>query len=495
MKRVVLLMFIMMLPYMLHANWRADIKKASLEYANSKKNELIAQNNKKAIIALYKKLYPNLKNKSEKEALRALGDLGMNASKLNDIASNLASGDPKKMKNATQSLGVEVGQRLSKVLKDPYLRGKMQGLLNNVDEFNKISTALGAASGGDSKALYEYAATTFINAAGGGGVMSFYTTAYGAMKFAKDAYMDSTVEELYQKYKNGKLDKDSFDLQTTLGGYATVIRDRIIKERQKKLEELGNSDISPELRKHLTQVSQADIQKEMFASFEGRKNKEEKEEQNHEQIKAYEAQAKTLLSRFNDIASKKYGRNWSDADVFGGFNLNKYLHMVDKLTNKNRYLDPANKFDLEKMASLIATQVVHGKNSKEYKEAFKAFQKYIKVVKGVDVAIDDFIPFSGSIKGSWSGTSTGQYRFKAKGGFSFTISSNGVISGKYWGDDSGTLRGKVNASGNMNFKSGGGTAGSAKWSGSIRRDKSGNLVGSGSFRSKGWSGSWQGSGR
>jgi len=492
------LLFIVLLSLCtLEASWQDTIKKASLEYAQSKKNEIIADSNKKAIITLYKKLYPQLKNKSEKEALRKLATLGINVNKINSIASDLASGDDTKVRSATETLGVEFGQRLSKNLNDPYLRGKMQGLLGNVNEIKNISKILGEASAGDNKALYEYAATAFINAAGGGGVMSFYTTAHGVMKFAKDSYMDSTLEELYQKYKKGNLDKDDFDLQSDLGGYHTVIRDKIIEERKRKLEALGNVEISDELRRHLTQVSEADIKKEIFAGFEGRDSKEKNTIKEQQRLNELNRNTQAILEKLYDEGYTKYGKDWMDKKKY---NLSQYVDIIVKRTKENPYLDPNNPTDLKRMSSLLATRMLYGEKSPEYAQALKNYSELMEIrKKGLTIAEDDpkeaIALFHGSIKGSWSGVSTGEYKFKAKGGFKFTISSSGSIYGRYWGDDSGTLSGQINASGNMNIKSGGGSAGSAKWSGSISRDPIGNLVGSGSFASKGWRGSWRGSGK
>ncbi|MBN2825802.1 MAG: hypothetical protein JXQ76_10785 [Campylobacterales bacterium] len=492
MKKIIYIMVAM--TAFLFASWQEDLKKASLEYAQNKKNELVAQGNKKAIFALYKKIYPNLNTKNEKEALKTLATVGVNVTKINDIASKLASGDETKVREATETLGVEFGKQLNSVVKDPYLKGKMDKLLGSVDEIKNISKILGEASAGDSKALYEYAATAFINAAGGGGVMSFYTTAHGVMKYAKDSYMESTVEELYQKYKEGKLSQEDFDLQTDLGGYHTVIRDKMIEERKKKLESLGNVEVSDELLKHLTNVSEEDIKKEMFASFQGRKKKETDELSMQDKIKANEAQGKEILDELIDAASKKY--NQSDKDeLLNRVDFGAYINAIERFTRNNPHLDVKNSVDVKKMAQLISAKFVFGANSKEYQEAFKSFKEYLKATRNIDIEEEESVAFVGTIKGSWNAASTGGNKFKAKGSFELSISASGAVSGKYWGDDSGSLSGTINASGNMNIKSGGGSAGGARWSGSIVRDNHGNLAGSGTFASKGWSGSWRGSGR
>lgn len=487
------MLFLIIISIFVHADWKEDMKKASLDYAENKKNELIEEGNKKAIFALYKKIYPSLNTANEKEALRTLAEVGVNINQINDIAVNLASGDEKKVQKATEDLGVAFGIQLKNAIQDPYLKRKMESLLGSVDEIRNISTVLGKASGGDATELYEYAATAFINAAGGGGVMSFYTTAHGVMKYAKDSYMDSTVEELYQKYKDGRLSREDFDLQTDLSAYHTVIRDKMIEERKKNLESLGNVDVSDELLKHLTDVSEEDIKNEMFTSFEGRKKKEEEALSMRDKISDYKAQGKEIIEELINAASKKY--NQSDRDsLLNRIDFGAYINTIERFTQKNSHLNVKNSIDLKQMSKLVSAKFVFGEKSKEYQEALKEFNKYLKATRNFDSEVDKRIPFVGTIKGSWSGISINKYRFTAKGYFEFTIRANGMISGRYWGDDSGTLSGSIGSSGNMNIKSGGGNAGNAKWSGSLKQVGNGNLVGSGTFVSKGWKGSWKGNG-
>jgi len=113
---------------------------------------------------------------------------------------------------------------------------------------------------------------------------------------------------------------------------------------------------------------------------------------------------------------------------------------------------------------------------------------------------DDAKPksLSGMIKGSWSGK--GKIKglkglISSSGGFRMTISKSGKISGHYWGDDKGRLGGHVSPSGKLKMKSGGGMAGSGRWSGHVTIDSNSVLHGSGHWSVDNFSGSWRGSGK
>ena len=101
--------------------------------------------------------------------------------------------------------------------------------------------------------------------------------------------------------------------------------------------------------------------------------------------------------------------------------------------------------------------------------------------------------FMGTLSGTWSGKGTGDWKgWTSHGTFTMNISENGKISGTYEGSDKGQLSGFISSSGELNMKSGGGSAGSGKWGGTIKIDSQGKLQGSGNWSVDGFKGTWLG---
>ncbi|MBT3201535.1 MAG: hypothetical protein HN350_16660 [Phycisphaerales bacterium] len=371
------LLFTMSLSTGLSADtWEDKIKKTALEYADKKKNELIQKASKKAILELYKKIYPRLKNKSEKDALKVLGGLGMRAREFNSIASDLASGDPKKVQDASDKLAVEVGKQVLHLAKmkrlNPALRSKMSTALGSVKD---VSTHLGSLAGGDATPLCEYAGDLLIKAAGGANVVGFYRAAYGAMKFTKDAFVDSEIEGFYQQYKSGKFDPIQFDLAG--GHYA--IRDKIIAEKKKKASELKGMDIPPKLRAHLTRVDEEKFKQRLLAGFKARAAKERKAKADKIAAAKAATQAEQILNVLKFTARGQGRDHWTEGDSMVPI---KFIERVLREAQKDPFFDPEKNIDLRIVARLLANEFVHGVNSPEYKKALIEFNKFRNIKKG-----------------------------------------------------------------------------------------------------------------
>jgi hypothetical protein len=102
--------------------------------------------------------------------------------------------------------------------------------------------------------------------------------------------------------------------------------------------------------------------------------------------------------------------------------------------------------------------------------------------------------FPGSISGSWSGYCVHHgYSYPESGEFSVTIDANGIVSGTFWGSDSGPISGSVTCAGD--FSAMAGYSGECSWRGNLTR-ANGSLSASGSYFcflgeescSGGWSG-------
>jgi hypothetical protein len=468
-------------------DWKDEVKDAALNYADQKKNELVQEASKRAILEIYKKVYPSLSTKSEKEAFRQLGELGINASRLNGLASDLASGDPAKVQSASESLAVDLGTKLSSFIKtDPYMRDQMKSLLGNADKITEVSRHLGSLAGGDPQPIYEYAGDLVIQAAGGAGIVGFYRTAHGAMKFAKDAYVDSEIEDLYQRYKAGRLDPIHLDL----GGTHFAIRDKIMAEREQKLADIGRVDITPELRDYLTAVNEEEFKSRMLAGFEARKKNEERAKAEEAAAAIAKDQAEAMLAELDFIAAGRDGADWWEKRSVV---LDKFLEFVRRKTAEEPGFDAGKTRDLEIMSRLFSTQLIYGKDSPEYKTALEKFGEIRDARLGIE-PVQDLIP-TGTLSGTWSGIYGKKYQVKVGGTFRISIAPDGGISGSFGGDDSGSLSGKVSSAGAVNVSSGGGQAGSGQWTGTISRTSRGVLTGNGSWKSGVSTGRWEGTGQ
>ncbi|MEC5128362.1 hypothetical protein VSU19_16485 [Verrucomicrobiales bacterium BCK34] len=464
-------------------DWADKIKKTSLEYAEKKKNELVQESSKKAILEIYKKMYPKLKNKSDREAFRQLGELGMNASRLNSLASDLASGDPKKVQGASEELAVDLGKKLTTMLKTgPETRRQMEALLGNAGTVKDVSSHLGSLAGGDPQPLMEYAGDLVIQAAGGAGVVGFYRNAYGVMKFAKDAFVDSQIEDFYQQYKKGNFDP----MQMDLAGSHFAIRDKIIAEKASKNADLGRVDVNPALREHLTRVDEEEFKRRLLAGFEARAKKEVQAAEDKVTAEEAQKQAEEILEILESTARGEGRSDWTAEN--SGVPM-KFLELVRRKAAEDPFFDPDNTNDLKLMGRLFANQLVHGPNSPEFKKALEDFTR-IREIRGGVTPRPTGIP-SGTLTGSWSG----KYSTISVGGsFRLRIDSDGKISGSYSGDDSGSLSGRVSSSGQLNVSSGGGKAGKGSWQGTITKGKQGGISGQGSWSSGSSRGSWRGKG-
>lgn len=464
-------------------DWTDKIRKTSLEYAEKKKDELVQESSKKAILEIYKKMYPSLKNKSERDAFRQLGELGMNASRLNGLASDLASGDPKRMQGASEELAVDLGGKLTDLLAaGPETRRHMKALIGKAGMIKDVSGHLGSLAGGDSRPMMEYAGDLVIQAAGGASVVGFYRAAHGVMKFTKDAFVDSQIEGFYQQYKKG----DFHPVQLDLAGNHFAIRDKIKAEREKKNADLGRGEISPELRAHLTQVDEEEFKQRMIAGFEARVKKEKQAEVDKVAAAEAQDQAKEMLEILESTARNQGKGDWSHEN--SGVPM-KFIELVRRKAAEDPYFDANNTKDLKMMGRLFANQLVHGPNSPEFQKALKDFTK-IREIRGAPAPEPVGIP-SGTLTGTWSGKYSD---YKVGGSFRIVIDFEGRISGSYSGDDSGTLSGRVSSSGDLNVSSGGGKAGKGGWRGTISRGGQGGISGSGSWSSSGSKGSWRGTG-
>ena len=275
-----------------------------------------------------------------------------------------------------------------------------------------------------------------------------------------------------------------------LGGTHFSIRDKIIAERAQKEADLGRADVTPELRAHLTAVNEGDFKRRMLAGFEARKEKEESAVVEEKAAASAKEQADAMLEELNFIAQKKYGDDWWQQRPVV---LDKFLEFVRQKTREEPGFEEGNTNDLKIMTRLFSKQLIHGRNSPEYEQALEDFTKLRDLRMGLEPT-ENAIP-SGSLSGGWTGVFGTKHQVKVQGTFRLSINSEGLISGSYGGNDSGTLSGKVSSSGAVNVSSGGGAAGKGRWTGTILTNPQGGITGSGTWQQGTSRGSWEGSGR
>lgn len=357
------------------ADWREDAKNAVIKYADDKKNEVVKDQAKAAVFALYKKLYAA---KGVSRAFsRKLAEVAISAPDLNKLAEETAeaygSGDPDKIREASEKVAVKFGEQLSKLASTPELRGQLGSIIGSADKVKEISTMLGnVAAGTDSsrRAAAEYVGQALINLTPGAGVVGFYQAAYGAMKYANNEYVDSKIEDLYQAYKKGDAAARELlldQLRAGTGGYGYVIENRRKELENEKTAAIGDAAgaASERVREHLTKTSSDDVIGNILASFDGRIEKERKDAVQKAEREKAQKEAEAIFAELDQVSSQRHGADWYDKRPV---NLDKFADIVREQIKADGVLDPNDPAHVKKMSELLSTAMAYGRNSKEYAE-------------------------------------------------------------------------------------------------------------------------------
>ena len=485
--------------------WQEDAKKAALDYADEQAKEVIKSQSQAAIVALYKKLY---KSGANKTLVRQLGTVALSANEINKFAENAAdamtSGDPERVKAASEEVAVALGKTLANGIKDPALRKQMAGILGNIDKVNEAADVLGKAAGGDPQAAYEYLGRALIAATPAAAAFTAIETAAGVMRYVKGKFVDGEIEQLYQKYAKGdKYTREAIREQLeTLAPYSSVIRDRKIELAKQRVDDisLATAEPSDAVRERLTATSDAEVVDDILQTFAVRTKKEQSAAVVEKARADAQAEAELMVEALDTAAYGKYGRDWWTKH---SYNLGRFTQLIRDRLNKDGVLDPHDKTHIRAMANLLSTGLVHGTNSKEYREQLAKFEEYRNVVAGFEgkavppqTATEELAgqyrgrisgqasgsltlvvagsSVSGSISGTFEGDGfTARFSGSLNSDGSFSVPTTGVLQGKLFKETkpypfNGTVSGRVD-----------GQSGSGQWSGS-------NKWGGGS-------GSWQAS--
>ncbi|MHB0951236.1 MAG: hypothetical protein ACYC10_04850 [Allorhizobium sp.] len=485
--------------------WQEDAKKAALDYADEQAKEVIKSQSQAAIVALYKKLY---KSGANKTLVRQLGTVALSANEINKFAENAAdamtSGDPEKVKAASEEVAVALGKTLANGIKDPALRKQMAGILGNIDKVNEAADVLGKAAGGDPQAAYEYLGRAFIAATPAAAAFTAIETAAGVVSYAKGKFVDSTIEELYQEYAKGdEYTRDAIRQQLeTQGLYSSIIRDRKIELADQRADDIAQATAEPgdAVRERLTAASDEEVVDDILQTFAARTKQEQSAAVVEKARADAQAEAELMVEALDTAAYGKYGRDWWTKHPY---NLGRFTQLIRDRLNKDGVLDPHNAIHIKAMSNLLSTGLVHGTNSKEYQEQLAKFEEYRDVVASHSGLTEEPQQPAADLAGQYSGRISGQ----ASGSLTLVVagsSVSGSISGTFEGDGfTARFSGSLNSDGSFSVPTTGVLQGKLfdevkpyPFNGTVsgRVDgQSGSGQWSGSNKWGGGSGSWQAS--
>lgn len=360
-----------------------DAKAAIASYADEKVKETIKEQSRAAIIALYKKVY---RSGANKKLVRTLGTVALSAEEINTLAENAANaallGDPEAVKAASSQVAVMLGKTLTKGLTDPELRGQMGALLGGVDKINEISDVLGQAAGGDPTAAYEFAGRALISMTPAAAVFTAAETTVGVMKYLQGKFVDSNIEELYQKYASGD-EQTRADIRVqleTAGLYSYIVRDHRMDLAQKRADDIAAATAEPgeRVRERLMAANEAEVVDDILRTFATRAKQDSEAAKIEYARKQAQAEAAAMIDALDVAARGKYGKDWPSALPV---NLESFTRVIRDRLTKDGVLDPTDPRHIRAMAQLLSTRLVYGKDSEEYRKQLAGFEEYRRVLQ------------------------------------------------------------------------------------------------------------------
>ena len=354
-----------------YADWRKDAKEAAIKYADDKKNEIVKEQAKAAVFALYKKLY-SVRSGASRTLSRALAEVAISAPELNELANEAAeaygSGDPDKIREASEKVAVKFGEQISRLASNPETRKVLGSIIGSADTVKELSGVLGQVAAGTDEGRREaakYVGETLISLTPAAGVVGFYQTAYGVMKYANDEFIDSNIEDLYRDYKSGKLSEAGLKEQLGRAPYDYIVTDKINELREEKTAGIADAakQASDALKEHLTRTTDAEVIRNIVASFDGRVDKERQDKAAATEREKAQKEAENILEKLNDVASQRHGSDWHKTR---SYDLDRFTKTVRDALKADGVLDPNNPVHVKKMSEVLSTAMVHGKGSKAH---------------------------------------------------------------------------------------------------------------------------------
>lgn len=359
-----------------------DAQAAALAYADKRVQDEIKKQSKKAIIHLYRQLYGS---GADKQLVRALGTVALSAKEIDELtrsgAEAWASGDPAKVQDAAGKFSIALGKQLTRGLGDAQLRASLTKLLDKPEKVTQLADVLGAAAGGDPQAAQHYIGRALIALTPGANIFTAFESASQVMRYAHGQFTDAQVEDLYQAFAAGRTEEE---IREDLGGrvYTYIIgeqRRRLEAERREALR-LAAPAASPELLARLTRTTEDEVIEQMMAGFSARLVSERREAAVAELRAKAQAEVDIMLAQLDAVSYHRYGRDWWQERPR---NLERFVMMVRERLAADPILDPDDPNDIRAMAFLLATGIVYGRDSDEYCDALKGFERIRLTIQGV----------------------------------------------------------------------------------------------------------------
>jgi hypothetical protein len=318
-----------------------------------------------------------------------LGATALSAEEINTLAAKAAdaafSGNPESVKAVHAQVTIALGKTLTAGLKDPQLRSQMASLLGSSAKVNEIASVLGQAAGGDPQAAFEFAGRALINATPAAAVFTAAETAVGVMKYAHGRFVDSQIDDLYRKYRDGdELAREAIREQIETGRiYSNIVMQQRRDLADARAAAIVNATAQPrdQVRKKLTEASEHEVVDSILNTFAARKRQEQLRADKEAAHKRALVEAEIMASALNSVASNKHGKDWTSGRTY---NLELFMKRVKERLQNDGILDPSNPKDLRSVANLMSVAIVHGTNSREYQEVQKDFEEMRNIRQGGD---------------------------------------------------------------------------------------------------------------
>ncbi|MGD0764130.1 MAG: hypothetical protein ABR929_13245 [Roseiarcus sp.] len=352
------------------ANWIDDKKEAAIKYVDEKKDDLIKEQAKDAIIALYAKLYRYGANRT---LSRALAEVAIAAPDLEKLATETgdayASGDEEKMRAASEKVAVKFGEQITRLASNPATRDQLGAIIGKADKVGEIAALAGAAAGSQEGRLEaeKFIGEQLIGLTPGAGVVGVFEAASGVMKYVNNKYTDSVLEGLYQQFASsdpGEREKALDKLRNEGVGIAYIINRKKEEIEKEKAAQIGDAAgaAGDKLRAFLTNTPTEEVVNGIIASFQDRLDKEHKDAELKDASAKAQIEADAILEQLDLAETAAHGANWHDMKL----DLVKFLADVREKIKADGVLDPDIREHVELIAALEADGLAYGKNSPKY---------------------------------------------------------------------------------------------------------------------------------
>lgn len=307
------------------------------------------------------------------EKLNAIGQTVISAQNLDAFVDAIVTGKPADVNKAAADMATVFGRQVAALASKEKDRGAglLNWLANKSSKVKAASSAAGAASEGDFSKAAAFICAELIDyvAPAAAPWIKVVEAAYGAMKFVRDVYTDSTLEGLYQEYKK-ILDAKGPDAAAawihqrfTVGGSElNALRARMDEIRKAREEAFAETGLKGDKMKDL--VSEEALIRNIIETMRARRQKEIAAEKNAENEREAADRARQALEALKDEMILKHGKDWLSKITLTPEMLDKYLDEVERLIREDG-------LTLLEASRLAALSLAHGLNSDQVRDFIK----------------------------------------------------------------------------------------------------------------------------